>query len=124
MRYGRYTRARPAARASPFPALHGISPWTVKHRPIRQPALSLMEMETAQVILYSRDGCHLCEEVRTQLETLRKEHGFMLTEVDIDRDARLRERYDHDVPVVTVNGVEALRHHWRPRAFLKALPGR
>ncbi len=82
-----------------------------------------MKMETAQVILYSRDGCHLCEEVRTQLETLRKEHGFMLTEVDIDRDARHRERYDHDVPVVTVNGVEALRHHWSPRAFLEALPG-
>lgn len=82
-----------------------------------------MKMETAQVILYSRDGCHLCEEVRTQLETLRKEHGFMLTEVDIDRDTRLRERYDHDVPVVTVNGVEALRHRWSPRALLKALQG-
>ena len=47
----------------------------------------------------------------------------MLTEVDIDRDARLRERYDHDVPVVTVNRVEALRHHWSPRAFLEALTG-
>ena len=101
----------------------GISPRTVKHRPIRQTTLSLIEMGTAQVILYSRDGCHLCAEVRTQLETLRKEHGFMLTEVDIDRDAKLRERYDHDVPVVTVNGVEALRHHWSPRAFLEALPG-
>ena len=101
----------------------GISPRTVKHRPIRQTTLSLIEMETARVILYSRDGCHLCAEVRTQLETLRKEHGFMLTEVDIDRDAKLRERYDHDVPVVTVNGVEALRHHWSPRAFLEALPG-
>lgn len=55
------------------------------------------------------------------METLQKEHGFALTEVDIDRDTRLRERYDHSVPVVTVNGVEAFRHHWSPRAFLKAL---
>ena len=47
----------------------------------------------------------------------------MLSEVDIDRDARLRERYDHDVPVVTVNGVEAFRHHWSARALLKALTG-
>ncbi len=83
--------------------------------------MSPLETMQAQVVLYSRDGCHLCEEVRAQLDNLRHEHGFALTETDIDREGNLREKYGHDIPVVTVNGVEALRHRWSPRSFLDAL---
>ena len=73
------------------------------------------------VVLYSRHGCHLCEDVRAQLETLRGEHGFELMEVDIDLDPELKQQYDHDVPVVTVDGREAFRHHWSPRRFLERI---
>lgn len=80
-----------------------------------------MNTNQARIVLYSRDGCHLCEEVRAQLESLQQEHGFTLLETDIDQDTDLRKEYDHHIPVVTVNGVEALRHHWSPRRFLDAL---
>lgn len=73
------------------------------------------------VVLYSRQGCHLCEDVWAQLETLRGEHGFELMEVDIDRDPELKQQYDHEVPVVTLDGQEAFRHHWSPRRFLERL---
>ena len=76
-----------------------------------------------QVTLYSRNGCHLCDEVLVQLQGLQQEHGFRLQEIDIDQDAELREKYNHHVPVVTVNGMEALRHRWSPRRFLDALGG-
>lgn len=75
----------------------------------------------ARVVLYSRKGCHLCEEVRAQLDSLQVEHRFTLVEVDIDHDAALREQYDHHVPVVTIDGVEALRHRWSPKCFREAL---
>jgi len=76
-----------------------------------------------EVTLYSRDGCHLCEEVRSQLQTLQEEHGFAFVEVDIDREAALKERYDHEVPVVMIDGREAFRHRWSPRLFLRRLGG-
>ena len=85
------------------------------------PSLSFLKTTEAQVVLYSRDGCHLCEEVRAQLESLQHEHSFTLLETDIGQNAELRKEYGHHVPVVTVNGVEALWHHWSPRRFLDAL---
>ncbi|MDA1312575.1 MAG: glutaredoxin family protein [Acidobacteria bacterium] len=79
--------------------------------------------ESISVTIYSRDGCHLCEEVRAQLETLRREHGFVLIELDIDADAALKKSYDHEVPVVMIDGREAFRHRWSPRLFLQQLRG-
>lgn len=76
-----------------------------------------------RVTLYSRDGCHLCEEVRAQLETLRSEYSFSLMEVDIDADEALKQRYDYEVPVVMIDGREAFRHRWSPRRFFRELRG-
>ncbi|HUG81818.1 MAG TPA: glutaredoxin family protein [Bryobacterales bacterium] len=76
-----------------------------------------------RVTLYSRAGCHLCDEVRAQLETLRGEHGFVLIDVDIDSNTALKKRYDHEVPVVMMDGREAFRHRWSPRRFLQQLRG-
>ena len=52
------------------------------------------------VTIYSRPGCHLCEEAKTQLTPLLEEFGARLTEINIDEDADLRARYDYDVPVI------------------------
>lgn len=60
-----------------------------------------------RVILYTRAGCHLCEEA---LATLHK-HGLRPILVDIDGDAALRERYNECVPVVEIDGRERFRGH-------------
>jgi glutaredoxin len=57
------------------------------------------------VLLYTRRGCHLCEEAKTLL--LR--HGLAPREIDIDQDAELRERYNECVPVVVIDGRERFR---------------
>ena len=57
-----------------------------------------------RVVMYTRAGCHLCEDVWTQLETARVRYGFALTMVDVDTDATLAARYGLEVPVVEVNG--------------------
>jgi glutaredoxin len=57
-----------------------------------------------RIVIYTRAGCHLCQEARTQLESARARYGFTLATVDVDEDAMLAARYGHEVPVVEVNG--------------------
>jgi len=52
------------------------------------------------VVLYTRSGCHLCEEA----EQLLLQHGLIPTLVDIDTDVKLQSRFDTCVPVVEIDG--------------------
>jgi glutaredoxin len=63
-----------------------------------------------EVILYTRAGCHLCEEAKQAMVPVLREFGTRLREVDIDTDPELRERYNFDVPVVFVNGRKIAKH--------------
>ena len=58
-----------------------------------------------KALLYTRAGCHLCDDAHLLL--LR--HGLTVETVDIDGDAELRERYDQCVPVVWIDGRERFR---------------
>ena len=62
------------------------------------------------VTLYTRAGCHLCEEVEQQIAPLIAEFGARLREVDIDADALLRERYTDDVPVIFLGARKVAKH--------------
>ncbi|HEX4641858.1 MAG TPA: glutaredoxin family protein [Candidatus Acidoferrales bacterium] len=62
------------------------------------------------VTIYSRPGCHLCEEAKAQMAPLLKEFGARLTEINIDADAELRARYDYDVPVIFLGARKAAKH--------------
>ena len=62
-------------------------------------------MRSPTVILYARPDCHLCDEARQGLATLRAEGlGFELEEVDIDSDDGLLALYLERIPVVTLDG--------------------
>ena len=58
-----------------------------------------------EVILYTRHGCHLCDEAKQLLER----YGLTPTLVDIDVDPQLLERYNECVPVVFIDGQERFR---------------
>ena len=62
------------------------------------------------VTIYSRPGCHLCEEAKKQIAPLLKACGARLTEINIDEDPELRARYDYDVPVIFL-GVRKVAKH-------------
>lgn len=55
-----------------------------------------------ELILYYREGCHLCEDLEQQLHELLEPGSFRLTRVDIDQDARLRQAYNARVPVLSL----------------------
>ena len=57
------------------------------------------------VTLYTRQGCHLCDEALGILQR----HGLVPRLVDIDTDPALRQRYDVCVPVVEIDGKERFR---------------
>jgi len=61
----------------------------------------------ADVVVYSRPGCHLCEEAIAQIIALHEEgYRFGLHEVDIESNDLLLRRYLERIPVVEVDGVE------------------
>lgn len=58
-----------------------------------------------EVLLYSRPGCHLCEEALEQIIALHGEgYRFQLREVDIESDEGLLRRMLERIPVVEVDG--------------------
>lgn len=84
-------------------------------------------METkARVLLYSRPGCHLCEEMKAELSKAGCGDLYCLEEIDIETDPELLARYGFEIPVLSINGVEAFRHRLRAEEFrehLTSLPG-
>jgi glutaredoxin len=52
------------------------------------------------VILYTRTGCHLCDDALAILN----DHGLRPTILDIDADESLREQFNTCVPVVEIDG--------------------
>lgn len=63
-------------------------------------------MRPVHVILYSRPGCHLCEEARAVIEAERTRSSFAFDEIDIESDDELVREYGIRIPVVTVDGIE------------------
>jgi hypothetical protein len=58
------------------------------------------------VVVYSRPGCHLCEEAIEALIGLHGEgYRFELQEVDIESEELLLRRLLEKIPVVEVDGV-------------------
>ena len=58
------------------------------------------------VVVYSRPGCHLCEEAIEEIVALHGEgYRFALHEVDIESDELLLRRHLERIPVVEVDGV-------------------
>ena len=62
------------------------------------------------VTLYSRPGCHLCEEAKAAIAPLLREFDAVLREVNIDEDAILKERYGWDIPVIFIGTHKAAKH--------------
>ena len=54
------------------------------------------------VTLYTREGCHLCDEARAAMMPIVARAGASMREVDIDDDADLRAKYNESVPVIFV----------------------
>ena len=57
------------------------------------------------VVLYTRKGCHLCDDAAALL----RRHCLAPREIDIDADPALVARFTNCVPVVVIDGKERFR---------------
>lgn len=62
------------------------------------------------VTLYTRVGCHLCEEAEQVLRAEQAMTAFALELVDVDREVELARRYGVRVPVVAIDGVDVFEY--------------
>ena len=88
------------------------------------PAASTELGETPpRVLLYSKPGCHLCDDARVVIEAVCGELGEQYDEVDITSSPDLMARYGEEIPVTFVDGTQ--HDYWRVDADrLRAALGR
>ncbi len=77
-----------------------------------------------RLTLYTKPGCHLCEELAALLDALQPDYGFVLEEIDITLDPDLTARYRHDIPVLHGDGEEIARGRVSARDLVSLLNAR
>jgi glutaredoxin len=73
------------------------------------------------VTLYTRPGCHLCEQAKASLAPLLREFDAVLWEVNVDDDPVLKERYGWDIPVIFIGHRKAAKHRVDLKQFRRQL---
>ncbi len=60
-----------------------------------------------KITIYSRNGCHLCDDAINTLESMREELNFKIDVIDIDENTELVKLDSDQVPVIHIDGI----HH-------------
>lgn len=75
-----------------------------------------------QLVVYTRTGCHLCDEALALLHRYRRWLP-QVTEFSIDDDAKLVEKYGTCVPVIVCDGKVRFRGHVHPQLLERLIEG-
>jgi glutaredoxin len=73
------------------------------------------------VILYTKPGCHLCDEAKREIERAGGRDAYTFEEVNILSDPDLRRRYGTEIPVILINGTHAFKYALTADDFRRAL---
>ena len=60
--------------------------------------------------LYTRSGCHLCEQMRDVIGHAARRVPLRLDEIDITKDAALTREYGVEIPVLLIEGRKAAKY--------------
>lgn len=83
-----------------------------------------MSRVNAALTLYSRPGCHLCDDMKAVIDRVAVSVPLTLTVVDISTDAGLEARYGLEIPVLLVNGGRAAKYRVTEGELRRILEGR
>lgn len=78
-------------------------------------------MPAARVLVYTKPGCHLCDDMLDLLRAVLRGSGVEVDERNIVVDLDTYDRYKHDIPVLTIDGREVARHRITESALVAAL---
>ena len=67
--------------------------------------------------IYSRPGCHLCDEAKKVIERIQRRIPFTLRVINVETDPSLEREYGEQIPVVFINGKKAFKYHINEAEF-------
>jgi glutaredoxin len=74
--------------------------------------------------LYSRPGCHLCDDMKAVVRQVGETIPLTLEEIDISTDDELERRYGLEIPVLMVMGGRAAKYRVTETELIRILKGR
>jgi thiol-disulfide isomerase/thioredoxin len=76
--------------------------------------------------LYSRPGCHLCDEMKAVVQRAARAAAAPVTidEIDISTDPGLEARYGLEIPVLMVDGKKAAKYRVTEEELTRLLQAR
>ena len=74
-----------------------------------------------QLTLYSKPGCHLCDEMKAVIDSVAARVPLALEVIDISADADLTARYGLEIPVLLVDGKKAAKYRVTADELLRRL---
>jgi glutaredoxin len=81
-----------------------------------------MPDEMIRVTIYSRPGCHLCDDMKgVVLKVIERRADVSVDEVDISTDPALGSLYGLDIPVLAIDGRKAAKHRISEADFARLL---
>jgi Glutaredoxin-like domain (DUF836) len=75
------------------------------------------------IVLYSRPGCHLCDEMKAVVNRVARHTPIVLSEVDITGDPELEARYGIEIPVLMLEGKKVAKYRVTEEALRRMLAG-
>ncbi len=73
------------------------------------------------VVLYTKPGCHLCDDAKREIKRAGGRDAYTFEEVNILSDPELQRRYGTEIPVVCINGTHAFKYTLTAEDFKRAL---
>ncbi len=73
------------------------------------------------VKIYSKPNCHLCDEAKTVLQTVRNQIPFELNEINIEADPDYYNLYKEQIPVIFINDQKAFKFKVTEKELRKRL---
>jgi glutaredoxin len=76
------------------------------------------------ITIYSRPGCHLCDEMKSLVHQLAASFPLSVEEIDISDSEELEALYGLEIPVLLINGRKAAKFRITEAALRRALAER
>jgi len=76
------------------------------------------------VTLFTRAGCHLCDDAKRVIDAARVRAEFDYEERDIDAEPELLRLYNEEVPVIAIDGRKAFKYRLDMNELIKRLAAR
>jgi glutaredoxin len=74
--------------------------------------------------IYSRPGCHLCDDMKAIVRRMAETTPLHLEEVDVSTDPELEAQYGLEIPVLLMNGRKAAKYRVSEAELGRILEGR